>query len=326
MSISTGALIIDLQGTTLTPEEVELLAHPVVGGVILFTRNYESRQQLKALCAGIRACTTKPRLILVDQEGGRVQRFIPEFTRLPPVATLGQAYDRDPNVGLREVSYHASTMAMELLSAGIDVSLAPVLDLNKGISTVIGNRAFHQDPAVVAKLAMAYAQAMRAAGMAAVGKHFPGHGGVSLDSHVASPIDPRTLAELEQDDLIPFLALLKAGMAGVMASHLIFPAIDEKPVGFSRRWITELLRERYHYQGVILTDDLNMQGASVVGDCTTRVIESREAGCDFALLCNNREGVIHALDHLPQAKHQVSEACWRALREKYTHRQMAPQH
>lgn len=325
MSVSTGALIIDLQGTTLTPLEAELLAHPVVGGVILFTRNYESREQCLALCAAIRAATTRPRLILVDQEGGRVQRFIPEFTRLAPVATLGEAYDRDPVEGLNAVNQHATTMATELLSLGIDVSLAPVLDLNKGISTVIGNRAFHRDPALVSRLATAYARAMQSVGMAAVGKHFPGHGGVSLDSHVASPIDTRTLETLEQDDLIPFLALIKAGIAGMMASHLIFPAIDDKPVGFSRRWITEILRERYQYRGVILTDDLNMHGASVVGDCTTRVMESREAGCDFALLCNNREGVIHALDHLPEAKHQVSEACWRALREKYTHRQMAPQ-
>lgn len=318
MGQKTGALIIDLQGLTLSPEERDLLQHPLVGGVILFTRNYESRKQLQALTAAIlQANPQKPLLIMVDQEGGRVQRFIPDFTRLAPVASLGQRYDQDKADGLAAVKAHATTMATELLAAGVSISLAPVLDLNKGISSVIGDRAFHRDPDTVTLLAKAYQQAMQQAGMPAIGKHFPGHGSVSLDSHLASPIDHRSFDELLADDLRPFIQLMQAGMPGLMASHLIFPAVDAKPVGFSRRWLTEIVRGQFKYKGVILTDDLNMKGASVVGDCTTRITESREAGCDFALLCNNREGVIHALDHLPIAAHQIDEPVWRVLQPEH---------
>ncbi|HEU5281941.1 MAG TPA: beta-N-acetylhexosaminidase [Gammaproteobacteria bacterium] len=313
MGQKLGALIIDLQGLTLTEDERALLNHPMVGGVILFKRNYESRAQLITLCQRIRLANPRPLLIMVDQEGGRVQRFIPEFTQLPPLASLGDIYDKNPEAGLMAANQHATTMAQELLSAGVTISLAPVLDLNKGISGVIGDRAFHRNPETVITLAKAYMQAMHAAGMPAIGKHFPGHGSVTLDSHLASPIDPRSFAELMTDDLQPFVSLMQAGMPGVMASHVIFPEIDDKPVGFSRTWLKTIIRDQLHYTGVILTDDLNMQGASVVGDCTARIAESREAGCDFALLCNNREGVIHALDHLPYAAHQVDESVWRAL-------------
>lgn len=313
MGQKLGALIIDLQGLTLTEDERALLNHPMVGGVILFKRNYESRAQLITLCQRIRLANPRPLLIMVDQEGGRVQRFTPEFTPLPPLASLGDIYDKNPEAGLMAANQHATTMAQELLSAGVTISLAPVLDLNKGISGVIGDRAFHRNPETVITLAKAYMQAMHAAGMPAIGKHFPGHGSVTLDSHLASPIDPRSFAELMTDDLQPFVSLMQAGMPGVMASHVIFPEIDDKPVGFSRTWLKTIIRDQLHYTGVILTDDLNMQGASVVGDCTARIAESREAGCDFALLCNNREGVIHALDHLPYAAHQVDESVWRAL-------------
>lgn len=313
MGQKLGALIIDLQGVTLTPDEQALLNHPMVGGVILFKRNYETRAELITLCQRIRMASPRPLLIMVDQEGGRVQRFVPEFTALPPVASLGAIYDKNSTAGLMAAQEHATTMAQELLAVGVGMSLAPVLDLNKGISSVIGDRAFHRDPAVVTALAKAYMHAMHALGMPAIGKHFPGHGSVTLDSHLASPIDPRTLAELLADDLQPFVNLMQAGMPGVMASHVIFPEIDDKPVGFSRIWLKTIIRDQLNYQGVILTDDLNMQGASVVGDCTARIAESREAGCDFALLCNNREGVIHALDHLPSAAYQVEENVWRLL-------------
>ncbi len=312
-----GSLIIDLAGTRLQPEEAELLAHPVVGGVILFARNYETKAELIELCANIRAATPHPRLIMVDQEGGRVQRFISEFTRLAPVATLGETYDQDNAAGLLATKQHAQTMASELLAVGIDLSLAPVLDLNKGVSSIIGNRAFHRDPKTAALLAKTYSDSMQAVGMPAVGKHYPGHGSVAPDSHLESPIDTRNLNELLNDDLFPFIDLIKANIPGMMASHLIFPAVCEKPVAFSHTWLTTILRGQLGYQGVILSDDLNMKGASVVGDCTTRVVESKEAGCDFTLLCNNREGVIHALDHLPRERHQVDPQRWQALQGKH---------
>lgn len=314
---SLGSLIIDLAGTRLTPEEAELIAHPMVGGVILFARNYETKAGLTHLCASIRAATPNPRLIMVDQEGGRVQRFITEFTRLAPIATLGETYDQNPEAGLAATKQHAKTMASELLAVGIDVSLAPVLDLNKGVSSIIGNRAFHRDPKTAALLAKTYSHSMQAAGMPAVGKHYPGHGSVAPDSHLESPIDDRSLDDLLSDDLYPFTELIQANIPGIMASHLIFPAVCDKPVAFSHTWLTQLLRGRFGYQGVILSDDLSMKGACVVGDSTTRVIESKEAGCDFALLCNNREGVIHALDHLPAKSHQVPPERWQALQGKH---------
>lgn len=317
MEQKTGALIIDLLGLSLSQEESELLNHPIVGGVVLFTRNYQSRSQLKALCDAIHQAAPKPLLILVDQEGGRVQRFIPEFTRLSPLGVLGAQYEQDKASGLAATRAHASTMVQELRTLGIQLSLAPVLDLNKGISTVIGDRAFHADPGIVTTLGLAYMQAMEAAGMPAIGKHFPGHGSVSADSHLASPIDERPLSALLEDDLIPFIQLMKAGMPGIMASHVIYPAVDDKPVGFSRKWLTDIIRGQFKYEGVILTDDLNMQGASVVGDCTARIAESRDAGCDFALLCNNRQGVIHALDHLPVSSHQVDQAVWQLLHREH---------
>jgi beta-N-acetylhexosaminidase len=315
MSKKTGALIIDLVGLVLTAEERELLQHPLVGGVILFTRNYASKQQLLALCQAIHRASDKPLLIMVDQEGGRVQRFIPEFTRLAPLGSLGILYDQDPAAGLKAAAEHANTMVQELLALGVNISLAPVLDLNKGVSTVIGDRAFHRDPHIVTTLALTYMKAMQTAGMPAIAKHFPGHGSVSADSHVASPVDERPLNALLHDDLLPFIQLMQAEVPGVMASHLIFPQVDQKPVGFSRIWLKEIMRGQFKYKGVIVTDDLNMAGASVVGDCATRVAESRDAGCDFALLCNNRQGVIQALDHLPAQAHQVEEAVWRQLRQ-----------
>lgn len=312
-----GSLIIDLAGTRLTPEEAELIAHPIVGGVILFARNYETKAELTELCANIRAATPNPRLIMVDQEGGRVQRFITEFTRLPPLASLGEAYDQNPQTGITATQQHANTMASELLAVGIDLSLAPVLDLNKGVSSIIGNRAFHRNPETAALLAKTYAQAMQAAGMPAVGKHYPGHGSVAPDSHLESPIDERSFNELLNDDLFPFTELIKANIPGIMASHLIFPAVCQKPVAFSHVWLTRILRGQLGYQGTILSDDLSMKGACVVGDSTTRVVESKEAGCDFTLLCNNREGVIHALDHLPAKIHQVPHKRWQTLQGKH---------
>lgn len=311
---SIGALIIDLQGKTLAPDERDLLAHPLVGGVILFTRNYENRAQLTALCQAIRAARPQPLLIMADQEGGRVQRFIPEFTRLPAMGIFGKLHHDQPEKARQLIKTCGWLMAAELLTAGIDMSLAPVLDINKGISGVIGDRAIHKDKNIVIELGAAFIDGLREAGMAATGKHFPGHGSVTLDSHVAMPVDERPLAAVMADDIVPFAALAKQGLSAVMAAHLIFPAIDDRPVGFSPVWLQDILRQQLGFTGAILSDDLNMEGANISANYADRVTAAREAGCDFALLCNQREGVIQAIDKLAHQQHQVSEATWRHLR------------
>jgi len=313
MANTLGALIIDLESKTLSQEEQELLAHPLVGGVILFTRNYDSRAQLQTLCQHIRACRKQPLLIMVDQEGGRVQRFIPEFTRLPAMRTFGQMYDDQPHEACTQARQTGWLMAAELLSVGIDLSFAPVLDVDKGLSSVIGDRAFHTAPQAIIRLAGAFIQGMAEAGMAATGKHFPGHGSVSLDSHVAVPVDPRTLNEIEQGDLIPFAALIASGLKAIMAAHIIFPAVDERPVSFSRQWLQVILREQLRFSGVIFSDDLNMEGANISANYADRVAAAREAGCDFVLLCNQRKGVIQVLNELSAALCQVNEPKWRGV-------------
>lgn len=317
MTDKIGSLIVDVEGLTLTQEDRELLTHPLVGGVILFTRNYESRQQLQALCADIRAVRPKPLLITVDQEGGRVQRFIPEFTRLPSMGVFGQLFDVNPEAARRATQDCGWLMAAELLTCGVDFSLAPVLDLNKKISRVIGSRGFHENPTTVIHLASAYIQGMREAGMASVGKHFPGHGSVEVDSHLAMPVDNRSLQAIEQEDLIPFVGLIKAGLAGMMPAHILYPHIDNKPVGFSSLWLKDILRARLGFIGTIFSDDLSMEGANISKNYADRVVAAREAGCDFALLCNNRAAVIHVLDNLAFDKYMVSKDKWSVLQGKF---------
>lgn len=318
MTTRIGALIIDLQGKELTPEEKELLAHPLVGGVILFTRNFDSRQQLKELCKNVRQTKKSPLLIMVDQEGGRVQRFIPEFTRLPPMACFGDLYENHTEDAKQKAMDCGKLMATELLSVGIDMSLAPVLDLNKGMSSVIGDRAFHADPVKVIELAEAFMRGMREAGMATTGKHFPGHGSVSLDSHIAMPIDTRTLKQIENDDLIPFTALIKRGLSALMAAHIVFPTVDDRAVGFSSTWLKTILRERLGFKGVVLSDDLNMEGANISNHFADRAKAAREAGCDFALICNNRRGVVQALDGMAIESNQVDYKQWSTLQGDFS--------
>lgn len=313
MSDKIGALIVDVKTTELTPEEREILAHPLIGGVTLFTRNYDNRTQLKQLCESIRQSSKTPLLILVDQEGGRVQRFIEEFTRLPAMGALGEMYDTQPEKATQSAQHYGKLMAHEILTSGIDLSLAPVLDLNRGLNTVIGARAFHADPAVVTTLATALIEGMQAAGMAAVGKHFPGHGGVLEDSHLALPTDTRTFAEIANSDLLPFAALVKKGISAMMAAHIVFPAIDALPVSYSRRWLQDILRSQLKFQGTIFSDDLTMEGANISENYADRVKAAREAGCDFALLCNHPEGVIQAIDQLPLHAHWVSKEKWGGL-------------
>lgn len=317
-----GSFVIDIEGKTLSPLECELVAHPLVGGVILFARNYESREQLKVLCQALRSSRKNPLLIMVDQEGGRVQRFINEFTRLPNMALIGKLYDRNPKQAYDLARDCGWLMAIELLSVGVDLSLGPVLDLNKGINHAIGDRAFHADPEIVTNLTAAFMQGMRLAGMAATAKHFPGHGSISTDSHAAIPIDERSLSEIEQSDLVPFIKSIKTGITAIMAAHIVFPKIDHLPVGFSHVWLNDILRTRFGFVGTVFSDDLNMEGANISANYSDRFDAARKAGCDFVLLCNNRQGVIQVLENLSYSSHQLSAEKWSILRGNLSHMQM----
>ena len=290
-----GSLMLDLLGKEISNEERELLKHPNVGGLIFFTRNYESSSQIIELVKSIRA--VKPDiLIAVDHEGGRVQRFRNEFTRLPPVATLGKLYAGNAERALASAKQHAWLMAAELRAVGIDFSFAPVLDLDFGDSPVIGDRAFHRQPEAVIALAGAYIAGMREAGMAATGKHFPGHGYVNVDSHLDIPRDERELDAIMQADVLPFQALIQQGLDAVMPAHVIYEKVDSQPAGFSTFWLQTVLRQQLGFQGVIFSDDLNMEGARVAGSYASRAEAALAAGCDMALICNNRAGAIEILD------------------------------
>lgn len=318
MSDKIGSLIVDLRGKAVTGEDRDILNHPFIGGIILFAHNYEDRQQLTDLCRQIRGSRKSPLLIMVDQEGGRVQRFIHEFTRLPFMSVFGNIYDENPELACQLARDCGWLMAVELLSAGIDLSLAPVLDLNKGVSSVIGKRAFHAKPETVVVLASAFISGMREAGMAATGKHFPGHGSVQLDSHIANPIDQRSLQEIAHDDMLPFADMIKTGLSAVMAAHIVFSEMDSMPVGFSRYWLKNILRDSLGFTGVILSDDLNMQGANISTNYVDRVKVAKEAGCDFVLLCNNRKGVIEVLDDLPCDSYMISREKWKPLQADFS--------
>lgn len=300
-----GNLMLDLTSTTLTAEEVDLLAHPAIGGVIFFTRNYESIQQLTALVKRVRMAAQRPLLLAVDHEGGRVQRFRQSFTVLPALARLGEHYATDP-LAARQAAYRLGwLMAAELRAVDIDISFAPVLDLNYGPSQVIGDRSFHREPEIVSELAGAYIGGMHAAGMAATGKHFPGHGFVEADSHLAIPVDLRTQEQIMQADVLPFARLITQGLNAVMPAHVIYEQVDSQPAGFSRIWLQTILRGRLGFNGVIFSDDLSMEAAGVVGGYAERAEAALAAGCDMILACNQRAGIIEILD---QVKLQTSPA------------------
>ncbi|VAW74748.1 beta-N-acetylglucosaminidase [hydrothermal vent metagenome] len=298
--MSIGPVMLDVQGLALTPEEREVLQHPAVGGVILFSRNYESPAQVARLAADIHALRQPPLLIAVDQEGGRVQRFRDGFFRLPAVGVFAGLYDENPGAALALTQEAGWLMASEVLSVGVDLSFAPVLDLDLGMSAVIGDRAFHRYPEAVTELALAYQRGMHEAGMASVGKHFPGHGGVVVDSHHGLPEDQRTLADLELQDLIPFARLAHNGLNSVMVAHVLYPQVDSQPAGFSRRWLTDILRDSMQFQGVIFSDDLSMGGAAWAGDYPQRAQLALEAGCDMVLVCNQPEHAIEVIESLSE--------------------------
>lgn len=300
-----GPVMVDVAGAGLTAHEKRRLRHPLVGGVILFARNFENRAQLQKLCRDIHALRDEPLLIAVDHEGGRVQRFRSDgFTPIPAMGRLGELWMRDALRALRLASETGYVLGAELRACGVDLSFTPVLDLDYGVSGVIGDRAFHRDARVVAALARALVQGLMLAGMAACGKHFPGHGAVQADSHHEIPVDPRGLEEILAEDAAPYDWLGDMVLPSVMPAHVIYPQVDPQPAGFSRRWIQSVLRERLAYDGVVFSDDLTMQGATVAGDILARAEAALGAGCDMVLVCNRPDLADELLQRLrvePQA-------------------------
>jgi beta-N-acetylhexosaminidase len=298
--------MIDVAGVELGSEDRELLRHPLVGGVILFSRNYVDNAQLAALCADIHAARTPPLIIAVDQEGGRVQRFKSGFSLLPPARRIGHEFDLDADAALELARRLGWLMAAELRAHGVDHSFMPCVDLDYGTSEVIGERALDSRSNVVAQLAVAYAHGMRDAGMAATAKHFPGHGAVVADSHRVLPVDRRELVDL-QDDIAPYRLLIANGLAAVMVAHVVYPAVDAQPASVSPRWIQGILRGELRFQGAVFTDDLSMGGAASVGDLLTRSRLALDAGCDMLVVCNDREGVRTLIERLHPEPSPVSQ-------------------
>ncbi|MBV2234154.1 MAG: beta-N-acetylhexosaminidase [Sterolibacterium sp.] len=300
-----GPLMIDIAGTELTALDRQRLCHPLVGGLILFARNYADPQQLESLCAEIHGLRQPPLPIAVDHEGGRVQRFRAGFTHVPPMRALGEWWDSEPQAALAATRAIGYLLAAELRARGVDLSFTPVLDLDYGGSEVIGNRAFHRQPQAVRELAGALIEGLHQAGMIACGKHFPGHGYVAADSHVAIPRDERSLDALAED-MAPYRGL---ALDGVMPAHVIYPAVDHQPAGFSARWL-KILRDELAFDGVIFSDDLSMEGASVAGDIVARAEAAWAAGCDMLLVCNAPDAVGDLLARWQPA--QDSQRFWRS--------------
>ena len=307
-SLPLGPVMLDLEGTHLTAADRRRLTHPLAGGVILFSRNYAGAEQLGGLTAEVHALRNPPLVIAVDHEGGRVQRFRDGFTVLPSMRELGWAWDHSQQHARQLAQELGFVLASELLAHGVDLSLAPVLDIDRGASSVIGDRAFHSDPRAVGELARALLQGFKQAGMSGVGKHFPGHGHVSADSHHEVPVDERTYEEIEAVDLLPFRRLIEAGLGGIMPAHVIYPRVDDRPAGFSTVWLKQVLRGRLGFDGVIFSDDLSMEGASGAGGVTERARAALGAGCDMVLLCNSPQAVDDLLDGLGYAMPAVSLA------------------
>ncbi|TCV97511.1 beta-N-acetylhexosaminidase [Luteibacter rhizovicinus] len=277
-------LIVGLESTTLLAHEHARLLAPGVIGTILFSRNFESRDQVQALIDAVRDVAGDDFLVCVDQEGGRVQRFREGFTRLPPLASIGKVFDRDPDEAIRLAEEHAWIMASELRATGVDFSFAPVADLDRG-SAAIGTRAFHADPLIAGELIQAYVRGMHLGGMAAVLKHFPGHGSVAADTHTAVAVDARSLADIVATDLVPFAAGIETPVEAVMMAHVLYPSVDDQPAGFSTVWIGDHLRGELGFRGAVISDDISMAAAASAGGVAARVEAHLDAGCDIVLAC-----------------------------------------
>ncbi len=314
-----------MHGTSLSQEDKEILQHPLVGGLILFTRNYESPKQIASLTKEIRRCKSGDILIAVDHEGGRVQRFREDFSVIPSMSSI---YQQSQNLDKAKqlATQCGILMALEVQAVGIDISFAPVLDVND-ISEVIGDRAFHSDAELITPLANAFIDGMKLAGMQATGKHFPGHGSVKADSHLALPIDERSQEQIIAIDLPPFKALIEnQQVAALMPAHIIFPAFDQQAVGFSKYWLQDVLRQQMNFDGVIFSDDLSMEGAVYVGGFIERAEAAQEAGCDMLLVCNNRPAAIDVIDHANiQTNAKSSERLKRMLKNSNTAFEQLPE-
>jgi beta-N-acetylhexosaminidase len=286
-AIPLGPVMLDISGLQLLPVEKERLLNPLVGGVILFSRNYQSPQQLAELTAGIHALRNPHLLIAVDHEGGRVQRFRDGFTRLPAMRELGKIWDAHAQHAKDLAHMAGFVLAAELRACGVDLSFTPVLDVDHGASSVIGDRAFHRDPQAIAELAHNLMLGLKQGGMPAVGKHFPGHGFIAADSHHEVPVDERSLQDMEMQDLIPFKQMIDYGLNAIMPAHVIYPKVDKLPAGFSSIWLKDILRKRLGFEGAVFSDDLSMGGASIAGGITQRAYAALIAGCDMVLACNN---------------------------------------
>ena len=299
-NLPLGPIMCDLDGLEFGADERELLLHPLIGGVILFSRNFDSPKQLIQLTSEIHKLRQPALLIAVDHEGGRVQRFHDGFSQLPACGLIGKYEPIKEALLLAE--HMGWLMAAELLSVGVDFSFAPVLDVGGAIREVIGDRAFHVEPEKVSQFGQAFMVGMKEAGMAAVGKHFPGHGSVIEDSHFSIAVDHRPFENINMHDLIPFKTLIGAGILGLMPAHVIYSEVDKIPAGFSSVWLGEILRKQLKFQGTIFSDDLSMEGAKIIGDYAERTKAALEAGCDMVLICNNKKGVISVLDHYLRMK------------------------
>ena len=311
--MTLGPLMVDVAGLALTAEESDRLRDPRIGGVILFSRNFEGLDQLRDLVASIHAIRTPRLIVAVDQEGGRVQRLRDGFTRLPALRWLGHQYDIDARESRHLARLSGWLMAAELLDVGIDLSFAPVVDLDLGLSEIIGDRAIHRDPEIVASLAIAYMHGMREAGMMAVAKHYPGHGGVVPDSHLELPEDHRALDEMSSD-LAPYASLIANGLPGVMVAHVRYPQIDRRIASLSPYWLQTELRQKLGFGGAIFSDDLNMSAVAEIGEMPERVRQTLEAGADMALICNNPDAVAQSLDELGDIRYPASQARLAAMR------------